>query len=111
MHAHVSQTTLGIDDVGSPECRTVVQEDAERPGKLLGRIGEHRIPHAAKAFFALEPGLVAEEAVGAGTNDDCAFTLELVLHRGIRGNFRWTNKREVPRIEEENEPLSPVIRE
>jgi hypothetical protein len=107
----VPQTTFGIDDVGSPQRRAVVQEDAEGTGKSLERVCEHRIPHAAQALFALEPGLVTEEAVGAGANDDGAFTLELVLHRGIRGNLRRANKREVSRVEEENDPLSPVIRE
>jgi hypothetical protein len=53
---------------------------------------------------------VAEEAVGAGADDDRFLRLEVSLQFPKRDEFGRTDEREIPRIEEQHEPLTAMLR-
>src|SRR5262249_40564185 len=76
---------------------------------LVGGIGQHRIVHARQPRVALEPCLVAEEAVGAGANDDRFLGLEVGLQFPERDEFGRADECEIPWIEEQHEPLTAML--
>src|SRR5690606_37341546 len=74
-------------------------------------LGHHRVRDTGPPLSRLEPRLVTEVAVRARAEDDRALRLELGMQLGEFLDLRRTDEGEITRVEEEDDPLPPVVRQ
>jgi len=113
VHAHLTENTLLVDDVGSSESDTlivrVVQKAAIVAGDALGQIRDHRDGHGSKT--TLLTGLhgvlsVGELGVDGATDQLAANSLELGSLVTELADLRRAHEREVKRPEEKDDILA-----
>src|SRR5262249_9602918 len=74
-------------------------------------VGDDRIANASETRIGLEPRLVAEEAVRTRPEHNRTLVKEVVMPLRERSELGRADKREVARIEEENDPPAAVTRQ
>jgi len=70
---------------------------------------DYWVIYICETWIRLEPRFVGVEAICADTNNDGIFALKVLFYRAKRCNFRRTDKCKIPRIEEEDNPLAPML--
>ena len=113
VHAHLTENTLLVDDVGSSESDPLnvreVQKAAIVAGDALGQIRDHRDGHGSKT--TLLTGLhgvlyVGELGVDGATDQLAANSLELGSLVTELADLRRAHEREVKRPEEKDDILA-----
>ena len=113
VHAHLTENTLLVDDVGSSESDTlivrVVQKAAIIAGDALGQIGDHREGHGSKTTLLTRLHCVlsmGELGVDGATDELAANSLELSSLVAELADLRGAHESEVKGPEEKDDILA-----